>query len=382
MDHAATTPVDPAVLAAMQPYWIEHFGNPSSIYQEGRRTRRAMDEARDAVAEALGAASPAEVIFTSGGSEADNLALQGVAWGAKLAGSRRDHIVVSAVEHHAVLDTARFLARQGFAVSEAPVDGFGRVDLGRLRELVSERTLLISVMHANNEVGTVQPLAEVAAIAREVGAFFHTDAVQTVGILPVSVQDLGCDLLTLSAHKLYGPKGVGALYVRRGVPLAPLIHGGGQERERRAGTENVAGVVGLAAALRLALAHREERAAHLTRLRDRLVSGVLRQVPGARLNGHPTERLPGNAHFLFPGVDGESLLLNLDLRGVAASSGSACTSGSLEPSHVLLAMGVPKPEAHGSLRLSLGKDNTEEEVDAVVALLAEVVERLRGSREG
>ncbi|HEX6970829.1 MAG TPA: cysteine desulfurase family protein, partial [Limnochordia bacterium] len=375
LDHAATTPIHPAVREAMAPYLAAEFGNPSSIHAWGRAARRAVDEARDTVAAALGAASGAEIIFTSGGSEADNLALKGLAF-APWREARRNRIVISSIEHHAVLDTAEFLAAHGFDVVRVRVDGDGLIDLEALSEAVTDRTLVVSVMHANNEVGTIQPVKWVAAIAHRAGALVHTDAVQTVGHLQVDVTSLECDLLALSAHKFYGPKGVGCLYVRRGVRLAPLIHGGGQERERRAGTENVAGIVGLARALELAEADRATEAVRLAALRDRLIAGIEAGLPAARLNGHRSQRLPNNAHFCFPGVQGESLLLNLDLEGIAASSGSACTAGSLEASHVLLAMGLSRELAEGSLRLSLGRGNTEAEIDAAIEAITRIVERL------
>lgn len=377
LDYAATTPCDDDVVAAMLPYFREHFGNPSGVYAEGRLARRAIDEARDRVAAALGA-SAAEIVFTGGGSEANNLALQGVAWAQRVAGRGR-HLVVSAVEHSSVLETAKALAERGFALTVLPVDGTGRVDPEDVRGALREDTVLVSVMHANNEIGTVQPVADIAAICREAGVPFHTDAVQTVGQLPVDVGAMGVDLLSLSAHKFYGPKGVGALYVRRGVPLAPHIFGGAQERERRAGTENVAGIVGLAYALEKAVARLEEDGERIRRLRDRLIEGIRTRIEGSHLNGHPEERLPGNVNFSFEGVDGESLLLRLDLEGVAASSGSACSAGSVEPSHVLLALGLSRELAGQSLRLTLGRGTTAEEIERVLEILPPIVERLRRS---
>ena len=373
LDHAATTPVDPRVLEEMLPYLADRFGNPSSIHWFGRETRGALDRARAEVARLLGAADPSEIVFTGGGSEADNLAVKGIAHALR---GRGGHLITSSVEHHAVYDAVGHLAREGYRVTYLPVDAAGLVDPDDLRAAIGGDTILVSIMHANNEVGTIEPIEELAAIARERGVLFHTDAVQTVGAVPVDVRGLGVDLLSLSAHKFYGPKGVGALYVRQGVRPTPLVHGGAQERNRRAGTENVAGIVGLAAALRLAVAELPQRR-RLAGLRDRLIDGVLGRIEHARLNGHRTRRLPGNANFSFEFVEGESLLLNLDLVGVAASSGSACTSGSLEPSHVLLGMGLCHEIAHGSLRLTLGRENTEEDVDYVLSVLPGIVGKLR-----
>ncbi|HHW13446.1 MAG TPA: cysteine desulfurase NifS [Firmicutes bacterium] len=373
LDHAATTPTDPAVVEAMLPYFTERFGNPSSIYRWGREGREAVERARETVARILGA-EPAEIIFTGGGSEADNLAIKGVALASR---SKGNHIITSAIEHHAVYDAAKFLESLGFEITYVPVDQYAMVDPDEVRRAITPRTVLISIMHANNEVGTIQPIAEIGKIAREHQIPFHVDAVQTTGAIPVNVDDLQADLLSLSAHKFYGPKGVGALYVRRGVRLVQLIHGGGQERKRRAGTENVPGIVGLAKALELAAASLEERGRSIAALRDRLVQGIMDRIPRTRYNGHPTQRLPNNSSFCFEFVEGESLLLNLDLQGVAASSGSACTSGALEPSHVLLAMGLPHEIAHGSLRLTLGRENTAEDVDYVLDILPGIVSRLR-----
>ncbi len=374
LDHAATTPTAPAVVEAMLPYFTERFGNPSSIYSWGREGRQAIEDARERVAQDLGAL-PQEIIFTGGGSEADNLALKGVALASR---NKGNHVITSAIEHHAVYDAAKFLEEQlGFEVTYVPVDQYGMVDPDDVRKAITSRTVLISIMHANNEVGTVQPIPEIGRIAREHQIPFHVDAVQAVGALPVKVDELRADLLSLSAHKFYGPKGVGALYLRRGVRLVQLIHGGGQERKRRAGTENVPGIVGLAKALELATASLTENSGRIAALRDRLVEGVRETIPRTRFNGHPTQRLPNNASFCFEFVEGESLLLNLDLQGVAASSGSACTSGALEPSHVLLAMGLPHEIAHGSLRLTLGRDNTETDIDYVLDILPEIVSKLR-----
>lgn len=379
MDHAATTLLRPEVLEAMEPYLREAYGNASSFHAEGQRARHALDEARATVARALGA-DASEIVFTSGGSEGNSAALIGAALARR---HRGKGLVVSSVEHPSVLEAANFLARLGFEVKRLPVDGTGRVSPEDLERVLEPGTLLVSIQMANNEVGTLQPVEELARVAHRVGALFHTDAVQAAGILPVDVNRIGCDLLTLSAHKLGGPKGVGALYARKGLELERLVHGGGQERGRRGGTENVAGAVGLARALELAVAEQETEAARLRALRERLVQGILNRVEGARLTGHPTERLPGIASFVFEGgITGESLLMRLDLEGVAASSGSACTSGSLEPSHVLLACGFPESLAGSALRLSLGHASTPQEVDRVLEIVPRVVERLRQARAG
>lgn len=372
MDHAATTPVRPEVLEAMLPYFSTEFGNASSVYSWGRSARQALDRARDTVGQLLGAEA-GEIVFTASGSEAANLAIKGVAWADQ---GRGRHIITSAIEHHAVLDTVLWLEKQGFEVTILPVDELGLVSPEQVQQALRPDTILVSIMHANNEVGTIQPISQIGAIVREHGARFHTDAVQTAGVLEIDVDQLNVDLLSLSAHKFYGPKGVGALYVRKGVRLNPLIHGGAQEKRRRAGTENVAGVVGLAKALELAQENREEENARLARMRDRLIQG-LQEIPHTRINGSLEHRLPNNVNVCFEFIEGESLLLNLDLRGIAASSGSACTSGSLDPSHVLLAMGLSHEIAHGSLRLTLGRDNSEADVDYLLQELPEIVQRLR-----
>lgn len=372
LDHAATTPLRPEVLEAMLPYFNQEFGNPSSVYGAGRRAHQALDQARDTVADLLGAKSE-EIIFTSGGSEAANLAIKGVAWAYQTKGK---HIITSAIEHHAVLDAVLWLKQQGFEVTILPVDEEGFVDPQSVQEALRGDTILVSIMHANNEVGTIQPIEEIGAIVRAHGAFFHTDAVQTAGILDLDVAELNVDLLSLSAHKFYGPKGVGALYVRKGVRLDPLIHGGAQEKRRRAGTENVAGIVGLAKAFELAQAERGEVTRHLIQLRDQLLQG-LQAIPHTKVNGSLERRLPNNVNVCFQFIEGESLLLNLDLKGIAGSSGSACTSGSLDPSHVLLAMGLSHEIAHGSLRLTLGRENTQDQVTYVLEEIPIIVERLR-----
>ncbi len=372
-DHAATTPLDPRVRDAMMPYLDDVYGNPSSIYRIAREARRAVDEARDTVAEVLGARA-AEIIFTASGSESDNLALKGVAFAHVRQGG---HIITSQIEHHAVLHTAEFLEKLGFRVTYLPVDQHGLIDPDAVGRAIQDDTILVSIMYANNEIGTIEPIEEIARITKRRRIPFHVDGVQAAGSLDLSVDRLGVDLLTLSGHKLYGPKGTGALYVRRGTVCWPLIHGGGQERGRRAGTENVAGIVGFATALRLAAEERASRSQHAVALRDQLIGGVLSSVPGSRLNGHPTQRLATNASFCFEGVSGESLLLALDQLGIMVSTGSACTSGSLEPSHVLLALGLPPTLAMGSLRISLGKDNTPAEVHRFLELLPDVIARLR-----
>ena len=376
MDHAATTAVDPRVVEAMLPYFSEKYGNASSIYSLGREAGKAMEEARQSVAEILGCL-PREIIFTSCGSESDNLALRGVAFAQRHRG-RGNHIITSSIEHHAVGHTCEQLEKYfDFEVTYLPVDSYGLVDPEDVRRAITDRTVLISIMYANNEVGTIEPIAEIGQVAREHGIPFHTDAVQGGGSLSLKVDELHVDLLSLSAHKFYGPKGVGLLYVRRGTPLLPMQTGGSHERNRRAGTENVPYIVGLAKALKLAYDRQPAENERISALRDRLIEGVLAKIPAAQLSGHPTKRLPNSASFVFKYVEGESILLNLDLAGIAASSGSACTSASLEPSHVLLAMGIPAEVAHGSLRLTLGRENTEEDVDYVLEVLPGIIEKLR-----
>ena len=370
-DHAATTPVHPDVLAAMLPYFSVQFGNPSELHELGRAAHHALERARQQVAAALGA-DDSEIIFTAGGTEADNLALTGY-----LQRFAPAHLIVSAVEHPAVLQTARALAQAGWELDEVPVDGEGVVDLEAYRRAFRPTTRLVSIMAANNVFGTLQPIGQMAEIAHERGAAFHTDAVQMVGALPVDVNALGVDMLSLSGHKFHGPKGVGALYVRRGLRLGPLLHGGGQERRLRSGTENVPGIVGLGAAIDQAVARIGETAPRLRLLRDRLVTEVLAAVPQVRYLGHPTERLPGNAAFALHAVEGESLLLLLDAQGFMVSSGSACASGSGGPSPVIRALGVSAEEAQGSLRITLGRENTDDEVDAFLAVFPRIVGRLR-----
>jgi cysteine desulfurase len=372
-DHAATTPTRPEVVEAMLPYYQEKWGNPSSIHTSGRMAAEGMDIARQQVAALLGAL-PEEIVFTGSGTEADNQALIGISISQEKKGN---HIITSRIEHHAVLHTAQFLEKRGLQVTYLPVDSYGLVDPGDVRRAITGKTILVSIMHANNEIGTLQPIAEIGAICREKGVLFHTDAVQTVGHVPINAREMNTDLLSLSAHKLYGPKGVGALFVRKGVRIAPLIHGGGHERGRRSSTENVPGIVGLGEAARLAGQDMEWEIQHNSELRDRLITGVLGTVPDSMLTGHPTKRLPNNASFCVRYVEGESMLLNLDFEGICASSGSACTSGSLEASHVLLAIGLPHDVAHGSLRLSVGRSNTMAEIDRFLEVFPPIVEKLR-----
>jgi cysteine desulfurase len=376
LDHAATTPVDPEVAEAMARVLRETHGNPSSIYAEGRAARAAVDRARDEVAAAINA-EPSEIVFTSGGTEADNLALRGAL---KARRDERDGLVTTAVEHHAVIDTARDLERHAHVrVDVVGVDRYGIIDPEAIRDAIDERTSLVSVMHANNEIGTIEPIAEIGAICREEGVTFHSDAVQTVGALEVDVRITPVDLLSINAHKFYGPKGVGALYVRRGTRIATMQTGGGQEKGRRTGTENVAGIVGLGAAMRIARERRATESPRQARLRDRIIAGVRARVPDAVLTGHPTERLPNNASFCIPGTEGESLIVALDLEGFAVSSGSACTSGETEPSQVLLALGLDRELAKGSLRVTVGRSTTEDQIDRFVESLSRVVTRLRDS---
>ena len=374
LDHSATTPLDPEVLQTMMPYLTEEFGNASSVYGLGQRARQAIDQARDDVAAFYGVAAK-EVIFTSGGTEGDNFALRGIA---SRNSDRGRHVIVSTIEHDAVLRAAESLERDGFELTKLGVDRYGLVDPEALRRTLRPDTILVSIMHANNEVGTVEPIRDLVEMTRaHSDAYFHTDAVQSTGKIPTPVDELGVDLLSMSAHKLHGPKGVGCLIVRSGVRLEPQMLGGGHERNRRAGTENVAGIVGLAKAIAIAKRDMAKNTTHLTALRDRLIDGVLDRIPHAELTGHPTQRLPHHASFLFQGIEGESLLLQLDMEGIAASSGSACTSGSLEASHVILALGYPRDRALGSLRLSLGKGNTEADVDLILERLPSMVARLR-----
>jgi cysteine desulfurase len=374
LDHAATTSVHPQVVGAMLPYFSERYGNASSIHSLGREARQGLEEARTTVAGILNCRGE-EIIFTSGGTESDNLAIRGVSWVNR---RRGDHIITSSVEHHAVSHTCEQMERQfGFEVTYLPVDEYGLVDSRDVERAITETTILISIMYGNNEVGTVEPIAEIGEIARRRGIPFHTDAVQAAGALSLDVQELDVDLLTLSAHKFYGPKGVGLLYVREGVGVLPIQTGGGHERGLRSGTENVAGIVGLATALKLAEERREEESKRLAALRVRLIEGVLSSIDHCWLLGHPQKRLPNNANIAFEYVEGEGILVGLDMEGIAASSGSACSTGSADPSHVLLAMGVRPDLARGAIRMTLGRENTEEDVDRVSEVLPPIVERLR-----
>ena len=373
LDYAATTPTHPEVVKTMLPYFSEVSGNPSSIYSYGQEAKGAIEEARGKVADLIRAQSE-EIVFTSGGTEADNFAIKGVAYAKEPKGN---HIITSSIEHHAVIETCKFLERRGFRVTYLPVDEYGLVDPDDVRRAITDKTILISVMHANNEVGTIEPIAEIGRIAREAGIYFHTDAVQTVGHIPVNADELGADLLSMSAHKLYGPKGVGALYIRKGTKLIPFMHGGEQERRRRASTENVPGIVGFGRAVELAQQEMRQEAKRLAYLRDKLIKGLIEGIDHSRLNGHPLNRLPNNVNISIEFVEGESMLLNLDLEGICASTGSACSSSSLEPSHVLLALGLSPEQAHGSLRFSLGKWTTEEEIGRVLEVLPKIVAKLR-----
>jgi len=373
MDHAATTPVDPEVVEAMVPYFTEIYGNASSLHSFGREAHNAMEEARNRVARLINA-HPEEIIFTAGGTESDNIAIKGAAYGNR---SKGDQIITSTIEHPAVLETCRSLEKQGFKVSYIPVDKNGLIELESLRKAITERTILITIMHANNEIGTIEPIEEIAEIAGTKSIIFHSDAVQSAGKMRIDVKEIGIDLLSISAHKIYGPKGIGALYMRKGTRLDPIIHGGGHERGLRSSTENIPGIVGLGKAAELSERRMSEDNSHLTNLRDQLIKSTLGDVEESYLNGHPTKRLPNNAHFRFTGIEGEALVLNLDEKGVAASTGSACSSKKLLPSHVLMAIGFDEVQAHGSLRLTLGRENTREDIEYVIQVLPETVKKLR-----
>lgn len=373
LDHAATTPVNPQVLEAMLPYFSDKFGNASSIYSIGRESKKAIEESREKVAKAVGAL-PREVFFTGSGTEADNWAIKGVAYANRDKGR---HIITTAIEHHAVLHACQYLESDGFEVTYLPVDENGLVSPQQVQDAIRPDTILITIMFANNEIGTIQPIGEIGKIARERGIIFHTDAVQAVGNIPINVVDLNVDLLSLSGHKFYGPKGVGALYIRKGVKITSFMHGGAQERGRRASTENIAGIVGVGKAIELATQNIEENNKKLLELRDRTIEEISKKIPFVKLNGDRYKRLPGNVNFSFEFIEGESLLLMLDMKGIAASSGSACTSGSLDPSHVLLAIGLPHEIAHGSLRITFGTENTHEDIDYLMDVLPMIVDRLR-----
>ncbi|MDD4689042.1 MAG: cysteine desulfurase NifS [Eubacteriales bacterium] len=373
VDNAATTPVRKEVVDKMLPYYTEFYGNPSAVYAEGQQTKKALDEARETIAGILNC-QPKEIFFTGSGTEADNWAIIGAAYANKAKGN---HIITSAIEHHAVLHACDYLEKRGFEVTKLPVDEYGIVNPEDLKNALKDNTVLITIMTANNEIGTIQPIKELCAIAKEKGILFHTDAVQATGHIKLDIKDLNVDMLSISGHKFNAPKGVGVLYIKTGTRVHNYMHGGGQERNRRAGTENVAGVIGMAEALRLADIELEEKNKYLTNLRDYFIDTVSKKIPYCRLNGHRTNRLPGNINFSFQYIEGESLLLMLDIKGISASSGSACTSGALDPSHVLLAIGLPHEIAHGSLRISIDSQNTKEEMDYIIDSLVTIVQRLR-----
>ena len=372
-DNAATTPIRPEVYDAMRPYIESCYGNPSSVYKLARESKKAVDLARKQVADAINADS-GEIFFTGCGSESDNWAIKGVALALKDKGK---HIITTNIEHHAILHTCEFLEENGYEVTYIPVDEYGMVSADDIKKAIRPDTILVSVMTANNEIGTIEPIKEIGAVCREKGIYFHTDAVQAVGHIKIDVKEMNIDLLSLSGHKIGAPKGIGALYIRKGVKIKNLIHGGQQEKGKRAGTENVIGIVALGKAIELAVSEMEDTTERLKYLRDKIINGVLKNIEYSRLNGHPEERLPGNVNISFEFIEGESMLLMLDAKGICASSGSACTSGSLDPSHVLLAIGLPHEKAHGSLRISLGYQNTEEEVDKLLEVLPPIVQRLR-----
>ena len=372
MDHAATTPVDKEVIQTMLPYFDKKFGNASSLHQFGQEAKEALENNRETVAKLINA-EPREVIFTSGGTESDNWAIKKIAFTNE---DRGNHIITSKIEHHAVLESCEFLEKNGFKVTYLPVDKYGLVNPEDIKKAITKNTILVTIMHANNEIGTIEPIEEIGKICKEKGVYFHTDAVQTVGKIPIDVKKMNVDLLSSSSHKLYGPKGVGFLYIKKGTKLSPMIHGGGHEFCLRSGTENIAGIVGFAKACELAQRDMEKRVKHEKKLADRLIRGVSK-IPESWLNGHPEKRLPGNTNFCFKYIEGESLILHLDDKGIAASTGSACSTKSLKPSHVLTAIGLSPVDAHGSLRLTLGKDNTEKEIDYVLDVLPKIVEDLR-----
>ncbi len=372
-DNAATTKVRPEVLEAMLPYFTQNYGNPSSIYKISQENKKAVETARKQVADAI-KASPELIYFTAGGSESDNWALKGIA---DSYSSKGKHIITTAIEHHAILHTCEYLETKGYEVTYLPVDEMGLISLDELKAAIRPDTILVSVMFANNEIGTIEPIAEIGAICKEKGVLFHTDAVQAVGHVPIDVDAMNIDMLSMSGHKFYGPKGIGAMYIRKGIKIPSFIHGGAQERKRRAGTENVPGIVGIGKAIELAVSEMDTEIPRLEKLRNKLIDGILTKIPYSRLNGDPVKRLPGNVNVSFEFIEGESILLLLDMQGIYASSGSACTSGSLDPSHVLLAIGLPHEKAHGSLRLTMGHFTKEEEIDYLLEKLPPIVERLR-----
>ncbi len=373
LDYSATTPTKKEVVDVMMPYFTEIYGNPSSIYSYGREAKKALDESRQKIAKAIGADSK-EIFFTGGGSEGDNWAIKGIANANKTKGN---HIITSKIEHHAVLHACEYLEKNGFEVTYLDVDEYGVINLDQLKSSITDKTILITIMYVNNEIGTIQPIKEIVKIAKENGVYFHTDAVQALGNMDIDVKKLGVDLMNFSAHKIYGPKGIGAMYIRKGVKIDPLIHGGAQERRRRAGTENVASIVGFAKAVEMATEDLDSHVQHLTNLKDKLIVGIQDNIDYVRLNGHPINRHPGNVNFCFEFIEGESLLLSLDMVGISGSSGSACTSGSLDPSHVLMSIGLTHEIAHGSLRLTIGDFTKEEDIDYVIDHLPKIVDRLR-----
>jgi cysteine desulfurase len=373
LDYAATTPVDPRVLRVMEPYFSEKFGNTMSLHSFGQEAKTALEESREIVADLMGA-KPSEVIFTSSATESNNLALKGVALANR---NKGNHIIISSIEHACIMESARWLEGQGFEVTRLKVDKYGLVDPEDVKKTIKKGTILVSIMHANNEIGTIEPIEEIGKICKERGVYFHTDAVQTFGKIPIDVNKMNVDLMTVSSHKMYGPKGAAALFIREGTKIEPILHGGGHEMGLRSSTVNVAAIVGFAEACKIAKKEMEKEAKRLTKLRDKLIKGVLEKIPGSHLNGHPTKRLPNNANFWFEGVEGESIVIQLDLMGIAASTGSACSTGKLEPSHVLLAIGLRPEQAHASLRLSLGRWSTEKDIDYVLKVLPRVIERLR-----
>ena len=373
LDYAATTPVHPRVFDAMKEYFSEQFGNPSSLCRTGQAAKQAIEEARTQVADSLGA-KPEEIVFTSGGTESDNYAIKGVAYALK---NKGNHIITSQIEHHAVLETCHFLQRNGFELTVLPVDQYGMVNPDDVKRAIKTKTILVSIMHANNEIGTIEPIEEISRVCKDQNAYLHTDAVQTFGALDTKVDHLGVDLLSLSAHKFYGPKGVGVLYIRKGTRIESFIHGGGQEKNRRASTHNVPGIVGLGVAARLAQDELLQRVDHAKKLRDKLINSIQSSIKDVKLNGHPEKRLPNNCHFIIRYIEGEAMLLRLDAVGIEAATGSACSTGSLEPSHVLLAIGIPREDTHGSLRMTTGRLTTEKDIDYVAEKLPQVVQDLR-----
>jgi cysteine desulfurase len=373
LDYAATTPVDPRVLKAMEPYFSEKFGNTMSLHSFGQEAKTALEESREIVADLMGA-KPSEVIFTSSATESNNLALKGVAFANRKKGN---HIIISSIEHSCIMESAKWLEQQGFEITRLKVDKYGLVDPEDVKKAIKKETILVSIMHANNEIGTIEPIEEIGKICKERGVYFHTDAAQSFGKIPINVSKMNIDLMTVSSHKMYGPKGAAALFVREGTKIEPILHGGGHEVGLRSSTVNVAAIVGFAEACKICKKEMEKEAKRLTKLRDKLIKGVLEKIPGSHLNGHPTKRLPNNANFWFEGVEGESIVIQLDLLGIAASTGSACSSEKLEPSHVLLAIGLRPEQAHGSLRLSLGRWTKEKEIDYVLKVLPKVIDKLR-----